>query len=1078
LDFSTATAPKVEFYYHLFGTGIGSLYLDVLDTAGVWVNEWSISGAQGNQWVKQTVDLTSYAGEITKIRFRIDDSGFGNEGAIDDIYIYEPQPNDMLIQSITAPAAGGCGFTAAEDVTIQVINVGTSAQDTVPVAYVLDNGTAVVDTIFQNIQPGDTVTFTFSQTADLSTVGSTYILDAWVALGDEQNAINDSLFGYSVFHPTAINTFPHVEDFESFTAGGGFPGLPGTMANDWIRTPEPSGNEYAWLVFSGSTSSSPSGPTGDHTPGLNGQGNYLYTEASSGSSGDVATFVSPCIDFTSLTTPAVEFYYHRLGQDIGPTYIDVFDGGVWVPVDTLTTQPQTLESDPFERYEVDLSAYGGQFIKIRWRQVSLGCCAGDVAIDDVKFFEPQPLDAAVTAIITPGAQSSAGSANTVEVTLYNYGTQTITSMDVAYSVNGGAPTVEPWTGSLASNQAVNYTFNTTFTAPTGPYSFCAYTILPGELVPQNDTTCINSVGVPTITVPYFTDFDAGPGAWSSSGGFNQWEHGIPTASTINSANSSPNVFAINLDGNYLNNSDDNLFTPLFDFSQAFDAELRFFHWYDTENNFDGGRVDISTNGGTTWSALGNAGAPNSTNWFNAANLFGSGEPGWTNNSGGWIQSTYDLSSLNGSNGLVQFRFNFSSDGSVNFFNGWAIDDFEIFVPIQRSAASSRITVGASNTFILPGNITVSAYIKNTGVQDLNSTDITLEVDGNVVVTDNVVFSTPLAFEDSILHTFSVAWQASPGPHDVCVYTSNPNGSLDDFISDDTTCVSVTVLDSTSAYPYCNDFDSSQPEWLSLHAFNFSDTTIWELGTPAQSFLNGAFSGNNAWMTGLNSDYANNDSSALYTPVFNVSPGQCYNLSFMTKYLSFEYQDGGTVEYSQDLTNWTRLGNAFDPQWFDTQFILGLGNPLPGVAGFSGTSAGWLPVNHDVQFAQNGPVVFRFRFGSDDNGTNEGWVIDDFCFVETTGPCQVGLLENTTLFSELAPNPTNQWTQLNFISAEPGSIAVTVTNSMGQVVYSNLEYINGGENAVRLDVSNFAPGVYYLNAILNGENINRKFIVTR
>ena len=45
-----------------------------------------------------------------------------------------------------------------------------------------------------------------------------------------------------------------------------------------------------------------------------------------------------------------------------------------------------------------------------------------------------------------------------ELNIINDGTSDITSMDLGYSINGGAPTIEAWTGTLATGESLTYTF--------------------------------------------------------------------------------------------------------------------------------------------------------------------------------------------------------------------------------------------------------------------------------------------------------------------------------------------------------------------------------------------------------------------------------------------------------------------------------------------------------------------------------------------------------------------------------------------------------------------------------------------
>ena len=75
------------FAYHMFGTNMGSLHLDVF-VDGVWQEDVIpvLSGDLGNSWNTATVDLVSYIGKTIKIRFRgITGNGFSSDMAIDAI---------------------------------------------------------------------------------------------------------------------------------------------------------------------------------------------------------------------------------------------------------------------------------------------------------------------------------------------------------------------------------------------------------------------------------------------------------------------------------------------------------------------------------------------------------------------------------------------------------------------------------------------------------------------------------------------------------------------------------------------------------------------------------------------------------------------------------------------------------------------------------------------------------------------------------------------------------------------------------------------------------------------------------
>lgn len=124
-----------------------------------------------------------------------------------------------------------------------------------------------------------------------------------------------------------------------------------------------------------------------------------------------------------------------------------------------------------------------------------------------------------------------------------------------------------------------------------------------------------------------------------------------------------------------------------DLTSAAGGKLRFWHLYDTESGYDGGVLEYSTDGGTTWYDIleGDGGSvPANANRFLAEgynDTFSTccnnplpGRDGWSGDSGGWVQTEVDLADFSGEN--VTFRFRFGCDFSVDEV-GWWIDDVEV-----------------------------------------------------------------------------------------------------------------------------------------------------------------------------------------------------------------------------------------------------------------------------------------------------------------------------------------------------------------------------------------------------------------
>jgi len=115
------------------------------------------------------------------------------------------------------------------------------------------------------------------------------------------------------------------------------------------------------------------------------------------------------------------------------------------------------------------------------------------------------------------------------------------------------------------------------------------------------------------------------------------------------------------------------------------AILSFWHNYNTEPGWDGGVVEISTNGGTTWTDLG---PYMTTNGYN--NAVGgtnpiAGRAAFSGNSGGWIQTTVNLLPYANQNAL--FRFRMTSDDNTAA-TGWYVDDILVSAIAQVNMRSS------------------------------------------------------------------------------------------------------------------------------------------------------------------------------------------------------------------------------------------------------------------------------------------------------------------------------------------------------------------------------------------------------
>ena len=138
-----------------------------------------------------------------------------------------------------------------------------------------------------------------------------------------------------------------------------------------------------WRVRSGPTGTTNTGPSGAHSGS-----NYFYFESSIGGL-DTASIISPVIDLTNAigTQSELSFYYHFFGSSGANLDISISSDLInYSNIGTLSMY-QTSDSNPFVPVGIDLSAYVGQIIYLKFTYIRGDQGAsfeGDIAIDLVE----------------------------------------------------------------------------------------------------------------------------------------------------------------------------------------------------------------------------------------------------------------------------------------------------------------------------------------------------------------------------------------------------------------------------------------------------------------------------------------------------------------------------------------------------------------------------------------------------------------------------------------------------------------------------------------------------------------------
>ncbi len=285
-----------------------------------------------------------------------------------------------------------------------------------------------------------------------------------------------------------ISTFPYDYGFENETTGSTACDPAYTMLEaGWLNA---AGDQMDWTNDVNATGSGSTGPNLDHTPSGSF---YMYLEASC-SAKRSAFLETPAFDFSATNNPEVSFWYHMYGSTMGTLSfeIDTTGTGAWISIFSATGQQQRASTDPWLQAKVSLSAFvGAKNVKFRFNGTTIATnYYGDMAIDDFLVENILPNDAGVISIDNPMNPITIG-VNPVDVTLKNFGGNTLVTADIDWSVDGVPQTTYNWAGSLVQNATTATPVNIgSFNFPAGFSTIKAWSTNPNRVADSangNDT---------------------------------------------------------------------------------------------------------------------------------------------------------------------------------------------------------------------------------------------------------------------------------------------------------------------------------------------------------------------------------------------------------------------------------------------------------------------------------------------------------------------------------------------------------------------------------------------------------------
>jgi hypothetical protein len=196
----------------------------------------------------------------------------------DDIHLYLVT-DDIRMISIDTPVIASCGLTTTTPVRITVRNNSNSTLTNIPVKFRADGGATVTETI-ASIAGNTSVSYTFTATADFSSIGN-HTLVTWADLGTDTYRDNDTV-SLTLNNAPVVTIFPYLQNFE-------------TDNGYWYS----SGTQNSWQYGTPASTKINRAANGTKAWKTNLVGTYNDLEQS--------YLYSPCFDLSGMTTPTLSF---------------------------------------------------------------------------------------------------------------------------------------------------------------------------------------------------------------------------------------------------------------------------------------------------------------------------------------------------------------------------------------------------------------------------------------------------------------------------------------------------------------------------------------------------------------------------------------------------------------------------------------------------------------------------------------------------------------------------------------------------------------------------------------------------
>lgn len=379
-------------------------------------------------------------------------------------------------------------------------------------------------------------------------------------------------------------------------------------------------------------------------------------------------------------------------------------------------------------------------------------------------------------------------------------------------------------------------------------------------------------------------------------------------------------------------------------------------------------------------------------------------------------------------------------------------------PVLTSNAldAKLLKLNSPSSIIYCGSMTPKLTIQNYGTTTITSATIKLLIDGVEKSSYDWTGSIArLEVADITMPTYTDA-TLSNGSHAVKLVVESPNGGTDLNVSDNEKLLTVNNVINFGAYPVVESFVATTFPPTNWSKDDGTDGKGWARST--------AHSGC------AKMDFYNISSGAidyLMLPPVDMTTATTMDLKFKVAYAQYSSTSADKIE--------VQVSSDCGATWTSKYSKSGatLATSAVSTSSFTpSTETQWRQETVGLSsYAGQAKVMIRFKATS---GYGNNAYVDEINLSQSSGINANDLVSGVNLY----PNPSNTNTNLEFFTQKSSLVNLTVTNTIGEVVFSSEINAAQGFNSAIIPSEKFESGIYFVSIKGQNSSTTQKLVIQK